>query len=591
MSNQQEFVLTVIGAGPRGTSFLERLLAHLENNDGVASAAQLRVLVVDPAPHGPGRVWNPDQSDLYLMNTPASFPTAAPVGSTQEQLRPSSVSRSFAQWRGDAETTDYPARRDYGSYLTWLHEAVVQQLRNRSVVVDPIFSYATGLHRVAGGYQLQLQNGARHEVHAAVLCLGHIPARLTGAAQEFQEAAERLNLHYIPPSIPTDVDYSAIDAEQTVLVRGMGLNFFDLMIQVSQGRSGRFEPVPDAPAGQKLRYQPSGTEPKLVAGSRRGTPYRAKTAAAGFVPEGIQLRHFTKDAVARLLEVHGPLDFAEYLWPLIEADVQDTYRRIAGDGAPRFDIRSYARPFNTSSFSSSAEYQQAMLGWLQEDAAASAAGTGSPEKMALNAMHAARLQLKALITAGHIDPLSRITQVEAWFESLVEGLASGPPVQRIEELAALARAGIVEFLGPHPAFTVDEEASCFAADSPHVQGEPYRAAWLLEAMMPPNRVSVADSLLIHQLFEEGLARPGQAHITSTGDGGPRPGKGFDVTDQPHQLIGADGRPSEGLYALGLQLSSAQWGTAIAAEAGGDPATTARSLADADAAAADVLGSL
>ena len=41
--------------------------------------------------------------------------------------------------------------------------------------------------------------------------------------------------------------------------------------------------------------------------------------------------------------------------------------------------------------------------------------------------------------------------------------------------------------------------------------------------------------------------------------------------------------------LGLQLSSVQWGAAIAAESGGSPVGSARTLADADAAARAVLG--
>ena len=43
-----------------------------------------------------------------------------------------------------------------------------------------------------------------------------------------------------------------------------------------------------------------------------------------------------------------------------------------------------------------------------------------------------------------------------------------------------------------------------------------------------------------------------------------------------------------MYVLGLQLASAQWGTAIAAEAGQDAAGRAMTLGDAHAAAQDVV---
>ncbi|WP_258933843.1 FAD/NAD(P)-binding protein [Nesterenkonia pannonica] len=55
-----EYAIAVVGAGPRGTSFLERLLARVESTG--LPARGLRVVVADPAPHGAGRVWDPAQS-------------------------------------------------------------------------------------------------------------------------------------------------------------------------------------------------------------------------------------------------------------------------------------------------------------------------------------------------------------------------------------------------------------------------------------------------------------------------------------------------------------------------------------------------
>jgi hypothetical protein len=53
---------------------------------------------------------------------------------------------------------------------------------------------------------------------------------------------------------------------ENVLVRGFGLAFIDLMLLLTEGRGGRFEEQP----GGGLRYQPSGAEPVLHVGSRRG---------------------------------------------------------------------------------------------------------------------------------------------------------------------------------------------------------------------------------------------------------------------------------------------------------------------------------
>ncbi|MDZ5076408.1 FAD/NAD(P)-binding protein [Nesterenkonia sp. HG001] len=655
-SASREHVIAVVGAGPRGTSFLERLLAHLDHVPD--PVPQMRIVVLDPAAHGPGRVWDPEQSPLYLMNTPASYPTAAPAGETRHELAASEISLSFARWRrtrlGKLDDADYPTRADYGRYLTELHEDAVALLGARDgVEVEARRVQVTRLHRyddkgqdgegqdgaarspllgsAPGPYRLICDDGAVLAADAVVLALGHVPARLSDSGQHLAEVAGDLGLHYSPPAIPTDVDVDSIPAGETVLVRGMGLNFFDLMIQLSAGRGGRFRHLPENPPGRRLEYHRSGGEPHLVAGARRGAPYRAKTTAAGFVPAGIRLVHFTDEAVEGAERRHDLLDFAAHLWPLIHRDVLRTYYRTLAAVSPElfpagpdaflvafdelltdpgvgeqvlavqgqhllhehapdvlwFDIRSLGRPFDDLVFDSSDHHRDHMLAYLEDDATTSAAGAASPVKMAIGALHAARMELKALISEGRVSTDSQVAEIEGWFEPLVEGLASGPPLQRIEELAALTRAGVVDFLGPDPVFDVDREARAFTAESPWVATEPVRAHRLVEAMMPANRVQMSCSPLVAGLLEDGLARPKEVVDVS---GTARAGKGFDVTETPHRLIDAEGTPLEGVYVLGLQLSSVQWGTAIAAESGGDPRSGARTLADADAAAGSILQS-
>ena len=62
--------VALVGAGPRGTSVLERLCASAP--ELLPPGAHLTVHVIDPSPPGPGRVWRPTQSPDLLMNTVAS---------------------------------------------------------------------------------------------------------------------------------------------------------------------------------------------------------------------------------------------------------------------------------------------------------------------------------------------------------------------------------------------------------------------------------------------------------------------------------------------------------------------------------------
>ncbi|HSO16496.1 MAG TPA: hypothetical protein VLS95_11125, partial [Arthrobacter sp.] len=213
------------------------------------------------------------------------------------------------------------------------------------------------------------------------------------------------------------------------------------------------------------------------------------------------------------------------------------------------------------------------------------------------ALHHGRAVLKTAVADGGITDESWVAGLRGWFESFVEGLASGPPALRAEQLAALVSAGVVRFVGPDPKFGVDRKAGTFTAVSPWVGnsgddgiGEVVDAVAMIEALAPANRVAVNESPLLEQLLAEGLVRP---RLMMTVEGTPVPTSGLDVAPHPYRPLGANGSVTEGLYVLGLQLSAVQWGTAIAAEARqkGGPVYRSgqRTLRDADEIARAILG--
>lgn len=109
------------------------------------------------------------------------------------------------------------------------------------------------------------------------------------------------------------------------------------------------------------------------------------------------------------------------------------------------------------------------------------------------------------------------------------------------------RAGVVEFLGPEPVFGVDRQAGCFIADAASVAGARYSAEHMIEAMMPPNRITQATSPLVDSLLSDGLAQPAsfdtgsEVHVH----------KGFAVTEQPYRLLTVQGQPVDAVYVLGF----------------------------------------
>ncbi|KQR74900.1 hypothetical protein ASF98_03305 [Arthrobacter sp. Leaf337] len=668
MGTSQSIRTALIGAGPRGTSVLERLLANWQLRNPSASGtsgprstaslptSSLHIDVVDPYPAGPGHVWQPGQSRLYLMNTQSFYPTvipedpelAAPVaGSTFEKWRAAQQDSAHPSLTEDERhelaslgSRDFPSRALYGCYLRSTLDELLAHLPE-GVTVQFHRTTATAVRPAGNGtFDVELEDGGPLAVGSVVLALGHLESRLNAEQRELQAGAAQLGLLYLPPAVPADVDWSVVPAGQPVLVRGMGLNFFDVMGQLTEGRGGKFVAAEgDGNAGgvpgqgrAGLEYVPSGDEPLIVAASRRGTPYRAKADLAGYYPSGVTLRYCTEAAVGRFAAAGITPAFDHDLWPLLQRDalwayystlvrtrpdavtepeaflalLQETMRPhahsvshweaevddlVAEHVAPdqRLNLPGLAAPLAGRNFASQAEVDAAVVDYLLDDARRSALGEDDPVKMTIGALHHGRAVLKSVVADGGITDESWVAGLRGWFESFVEGLASGPPAIRAEQLAALARAGVVRFVGPDPKFSLDRTAGSFKAVSPWVKGGAIHARAMIEALAPANRVSVNVSPVLEQLLADGLVRP---RLMMTVEGAPVETSGLDVSPHPYRPLGANGSVSDGLYVLGLQLSAAQWGTAIAAEARPQEGPVYRSgqrtLRDADEIARHIL---
>ncbi|MSS00033.1 FAD/NAD(P)-binding protein [Arthrobacter sp. BL-252-APC-1A] len=642
MDKGQTLRVAVIGAGPRGVSVLDRILARYRDLP-VEDRPVLEVFMVDPFNPGPGHVWRTTQSRQFLMNTPCLFPTVVPAGRTAEELAPSATGLSLEQWirrmaaapapslsSGDREEVarlgpaDFPSRALYGRYLEWTYARLLEAAGQAGAAVVHYRAEALALHRSGAGFLIELAGEDPLAADSVVLAMGHLPAALTPEQSRLSDAASRLGLRYLPPAVPSDVDFSVLPAGEAVLVRGLGLNFFDIMAHVTLGRGGMFVPTGE-PAGRSLRYEPSGREPVLIAASRRGTPYRAKAKLDTYVPRSVKLRWFTNETAGSFAAQGIQPGFDHDFWPLLHRDAVWAYYSTLARTAPeclsipaadflaelvaalnidgpdwdaakedvlqrcvpaenRTSLEALAQPLGRRPFADAAELDAEILRYLEADAAGSAKGEDDPLKMAIGALNAGRSVLKSVVADGGLSEESWLTELRGWFEPLVEGLASGPPPERIEQLAALVRAGLVHFVGPDPRFDVDEARGVFTASSPWVSGE-YAAGTLVEAMMPPNRVNATLSPLLADLLHRGEAR---AKVMMAADGTPVLTPGLDVSLPPYRPLDVKGERQEDLYVLGLQLSSVQWGTAIAAESGAPADAGSRTLRDADDIAAAVL---
>ncbi|MEU5694134.1 FAD/NAD(P)-binding protein [Actinosynnema sp. NPDC020468] len=564
-------VLVVVGAGPRAAGLLERLGANASELGG----GPVEVHLVDPFPAGSGRVWRHEQSALLRMNSMAEDVTMF-TDSSVECAGPVVEGPSLAEWAADASLSDvdldpevraelvamkptsFPSRRLQSAYLKWFHALAVKSLPQGSSVRV----HRDRVVRLSGGSQVRQRvwlEGREGPLVADVvlLALGHLDTEIAPEHARLAEYAAGHGLTYLPPDYTADTDLSAVPAGEDVVVRGLGLAFVDLAVLLAEGRGGTFDRRDGV-----LHYTPSGREPRLHAGSRRGVPYHSKTGyrLQGAPPE--PPRFLDVDA---LLARPGELDFRADVWPAMAKDIAFGYYRELFTGHPdrvllpweefsarfaaldwydertraletaavpdpvdRLDFERLDRPIAGLEFGSAEEFQDYLRGYVVADVDRRSDSRHSADLGAFLALLGVYGKLPRLLASG------RLRGEHGWWHGFFSYLASGPPPERLEELLALSRAGIVSFLGADT--WVRAEDGVFLAGSASVPGHVVRATGLIEARLPVHTLAHTADPLLKSLRDNGEVFEEEGQIR--------------VSPEDSRLLDADGRPHTRRFAVG-----------------------------------------
>ncbi|SCE32407.1 FAD-NAD(P)-binding, partial [Streptomyces sp. Termitarium-T10T-6] len=321
--------IVVIGGGPRGTGVIERIAANARELYG---DLPLDLHVVDPHPAGGGRIWRPDQSPLLWMNSMAEDVTMF-TDETVELAGPVVAGPALDAWAEDVRAgritpdadpavlaeihglagADFPTRRLQGAYLRWTYERALAALPP-GITVHEHRTTALAVTGPRGGRQrVRLQD--RPEPLLAdlvVLTVGHLDAEQEPEQKGLADFARRHALVHLPPDFTADSDLDALRPGEPVIVRGFGLAFVDLMVLLTEGRGGRY---------RNGEYLPSGREPVLYVGSRRGVPYHAKIGYPWTGERPPLPQHLGPEWTEELLSRTGPLDFRRDIWPAVAKEL------------------------------------------------------------------------------------------------------------------------------------------------------------------------------------------------------------------------------------------------------------------------------
>ncbi|MEU6084090.1 FAD/NAD(P)-binding protein [Streptomyces sp. NPDC047108] len=637
--------LCVIGAGPRGLSVVERACANAS-----ATGQPVVVHIVEPYLRLGCRVWRTSQPSVLLMNTVASQVTMF----TDESVNcegPLSEGPSLYEWAKLLERLEpfvpypphvyeearhlgpdsYPTRSFYGRYLGWVFDRLIRTVPEH-IAVETHGCRALAVRDEADGSQtVTLENGVELTgCDAIVLALGHVDMPLSDEERRLGAFATEHGLAYVPRGNPADADLGDIAPGETVALRGMGLNFFDHLALLTTGRGGSF--VREA---GRLRYRPSGNEPQLIAGSRRGAPYHSR----GENQKGATGRHhplfLTEEVIARFRrrkEAGRPAGFTAEVWPLVDLEVRAVYYHalIAGErgrydadvflaefckgaGAPgdgpgsaasdgpgsaaseealleRFGVGEekrwswdrIARPYGDREFTDAASYRAWLLDHLRQDIAEARRGNvRGPLKAALDVMRDLRNEVRLVVDHAGITGGSYRDELQSWYTPLNAFVSIGPPLSRIEEMAALMEAGVLDVVGPGMRVDASPGRTAFVVRSDRVPGPDVEATALIEARLPEFDLRTTTDPLVRDLVAQGACRryaldePGREPWLSGG---------LAVTPKPYHVVGGDGVPHPRRFAFGIPTESVHWATAAGIRPGSDSVI----LGDADAIARTAL---
>ena len=253
--------VAIIGFGPRALGALEALALQ-------ATERQLAVDVDIYDPHaqpGAGPNFDPEQSDLCILNIPVRILDYVPPAFMTDHIQP------FTKWSANRfDQDDFPPRSDVGLYLNKRFQALCDAAPD-NLKVTHLQTRICDLRRAEFDWML-FSEAERHGPYQEVLLTQGQPdtAPDKQLARWLAHAAEHdlPIVHAYPANelVATATNWS----EKVVAVRGLGLSTLDVLRMLTKGLGGSFSDG---------AYQPSGREPrKIIPFSLNGKAPVAKPA-------------------------------------------------------------------------------------------------------------------------------------------------------------------------------------------------------------------------------------------------------------------------------------------------------------------------
>jgi hypothetical protein len=495
--------IAIVGMGPRGLAVLERLLIQLDRQP---PEMKTRIWTFDPGEPGAGRIWRTTQPEWFMMNTTAGELTLYSGGPDSGPAR-AGAGPSLVEWLrqqpghpwANLGPDDYAPRALYGQYLTSVFDNLTANAPP-NVSIIPSRSSILRVERF-GEKRMLVRDRDKYvlPMDKVILTTGHTHNLPSDFEQQLSRFAETNGLRYLRGDSAAEMPLDDIAPGEQVGMLGLGLGFLDVLMSLTVGRGGRFEPDGE----DDLRYVPSGREPHVVAGSRSGMVIRGR----GRNQKEPTYRYqpvFVTDATitaarrrAQLRDGSAQLSFLRDVLPLLQLEAEHVYyanhvrrqsgpraadrfaarhRRLADRGPaarrelltefgvaeiPQLNLEELGRPFQEASFSDPDAFHGHLLDLMKSDfTEASAGNVEGPMKAALDTLRDIRSTVRLAVDYGGLRSGSHEDEFLGWFNPIYAMIATGPPYFRVAQArpvrpgvqpgARLAARGHHVHRRPHP---------------------------------------------------------------------------------------------------------------------------------------------
>ncbi|MCK8606730.1 FAD/NAD(P)-binding protein [Apilactobacillus ozensis] len=578
--------IAIIGAGPRGLVTAYNLLKNFNNKN-----ESLQINLFDKYDVG-GRVWNANQSPYLIMNTPASEITLFNYDDKNKQ--------TLYEWCKN-ESEDFISKHDFeyqqqliaaatnlpengyadrallGIYCKWFFEEYIltqqtadkkinlinhQTVSNIKVNSDKKYNVIINFKKYYGDFD------------KIIISLGQQENKLSENEASLQKYAKENGLNYFLPGYPAEQDLSKIKASENVIIRGLGLSFNDYVSLLTIGRGGKF--VKD---GENLKYIPSGNEPRIIAGSRRGVPYFPKAISQKrydekfgghfLIPEVIK-KHLTNDKLkyeelVKLLKLdieyryyalliknkYAKINLDNFKNDFIKNNGKLNFAEQYGiDTADIFNWEKVLNPVAGVKITTTDNYQKEILKWLNFIIKDAKLGSKTgPLTSSIEMLRDLRTNIRWIVANNLLSNDDYINKFQKQFMSTISFLSMGAPVIRSEQLDALIKANIVTILGPQMMLIGANKT--YKTCSMFYKKEIFSAKNLIEARIPKASLKNTDNVLLKNLSDDKLVHLDELKInnnqTSTTDS-------IDIDVNSNNIIANNGKINKDIYAWGLSTA-------------------------------------